>query len=269
MFSVLLCAAYFLSGCERNPSSVPSSAQAKGDAGTVVGSFTGGFVTEDELIREAHRLPPDLRAQFASPEGQREMVKTLIDKRLLYQEAQRRGLGQSPEIRRQVQQLEERLMIQALLAAEEAAVGPTPDAELRTYFEVHRSEFAQPERVHIARLLAQVPSNASAGERSKARARAVKFAQRLLRGETLQKIGIEGDGAERARQGDLGLVARGDLKDESLERAAFALSRPGMTSAVQHVPFASNDVQSRSASPVAPQRVWYANALYSQAQPCA
>lgn len=230
----LLLATLLFSACENKPPvAAPASVRAPvTDAGTVVGSFIGGAVTEEELLREAHRLPPDLRAQFASPFGQKELVKTLIDKRLLYLEAQRRGMEQAPEIRRQVQELEERLVIQALLASEEAAAGPTPEAELRAYFDAHRAEFAQPERVRLSRLLVRVPSGASAAERAKARDRAAKFAQRLANGEPLQKLGIEGDGPERARQGDLGLVARGDLKDEPVEKAAFALTRPGMTSPV-------------------------------------
>ncbi|MHB8876768.1 MAG: peptidylprolyl isomerase, partial [Myxococcaceae bacterium] len=216
--------------CERKPVTPVQVSYA--DAGIVVGRFVGGAVTEEELLREAQRLPPDLRQQFGSPFGQRELVKSLIDKRLLFQEAQRRGLAQAPEIRKQVEQLEERLVIQALLAAEEASAGPTQEQELRAYYEANRGEFAQPERVHLARLLARVPPSATPAERAKARERAAGFAKRLARGETMAKIGIEGDGPERARNGDLGLVARGDLKDEPLEKAAFALTKPGATSPV-------------------------------------
>ncbi len=203
---------------------------ARGAAG-VVARYEGGDVTAEDLRRESSRLPPALRTSFETEFGRRELVNALVDKRLLVQEADRRGLRGDPEIGRQVRELEERLTVQALLAAEEKALGPPAEAELRAWYDGHRSELAQPERVRVSRVLAAAGSTATPAERAAARLRAERFLSRLHKGEPFATVAAAGSGAEKARQGDLGLIARGGA-DVRLEHAAFALARPGDLSPV-------------------------------------
>lgn len=198
----------------------------------VVGRYAGGVVTQSQLAREAERLPPELRERFASDAGKRELVRSMIDKRLLAQEARRRGAADDPQIRRQVEDLEERLIIQSMLASEERAAGAAPEAELRAYFDGHAEDFSQPERARVARILIAAPASAPAAERAKARARAQALADRLKRGEPVAKVAAEGEGPERARGGDLGLLERAQFKDPAIAAAAFALSAPGAVSPV-------------------------------------
>jgi peptidyl-prolyl cis-trans isomerase C len=188
-------------------------------------------ITADDLQRESNRLPPALRQQFESPNGRREMVAAMIDKRLLAREAERLRYAEDPDIKRQVRELEERLTIQALLAAEERAAMPS-EAEARAYYEAHRGELAQPERVRVSRVLARVEDGASQAERVRAQARAERFAARLHKGEPFAKVAAEGDGAEKAHGGDLGLIARGGTADRRLEQAAFGFTKPNAVSPV-------------------------------------
>ncbi len=192
--------------------------------------FDGGEVTAAELQRESNRLPPALREQFATQNGRRELVSAMIDKRLLYLEAKRRDFTDDADVRRQVHELEERLAIQALLAAEEKRRGPPTEAEARAFFESNRGAFAQPERLRVARVLARVAPGASERERANARQRAMRFAERLRRGEAIAKVAPDGDGPEREKGGDFGFVGRGDGRDPALESAAFALDKPGAVS---------------------------------------
>jgi peptidyl-prolyl cis-trans isomerase C len=198
----------------------------------VVGRYDGAKITAEELRREASRMPPVLRKQFDTANGRRELVGAMIDKRLLVREAERRGLDDDPELRRQVRDLEERLLVQALVGEEERRAEAPGEAELRAWYEAHRAELAQPERVRLSRILVSQGARGAAPERARARARAEQLAARVRRGEPFGKVAREGDGPERAKEGDLGLVARGGTKDERLEAAAFALTRPGETSGV-------------------------------------
>ena len=193
----------------------------------VVARWRNGTVSLADLQQEANRLPPALRARVDEA-GRRELVQAIVDRRLLAEEARRRGLHEDPEIRRQVQELEERLSIQKLLAAEEGkSIEPT-EQELRAYFDAHAAELTQPERVRVERVLAAVTPGAPEAERARARARAEGFAARLRKGEPMSRVAADGDGPERARGGDLGLLARGESADVALVEAAFALdaSRP-------------------------------------------
>lgn len=216
-------------------SEAPSTAGADAGrpVGTVVGRFAGAEVlTAEEVSREAARLPPALREQFETPAGRREFARSLIDKRLLVREAQRRKLTEDPELRRQVRELEERLAVQALLAQEEAAAGKPSEQELRAWFDAHRAELARPEQVRVGRILVNVSAKASEAERTRARQKVEAAAARLRRGEPLAKVAPEGEGPERMKGGELGLVVRGGGLEPSLEQAAFALERPGGVSPV-------------------------------------
>jgi len=180
----------------------------------------------------AARLPPALREQFETPAGRREFARSLIDKRLLVLEARRRKLAEEPELRRQVRELEERLLVQALLAQEEVAAGSPSEQELRAWFTAHREELLRPEQVRVGRVLVSVGSKASEVERSQARRKAEALGARLRRGEPLAQVAREGDGPERMQGGELGLLVRGGGLDAALEQAAFALERPGTVSPV-------------------------------------
>lgn len=226
----VLLVAWALCGACTKPAPVAGPSQA--GEGPVVGRFDGGVVTQAELAEESARLPSPLREQFERPAGQREFVRSMIDKRLLAQEARVRGLHQKPEIARQVRALEERLVIQELLAAEEKAAGTPGEQALREYYEQHRAELAQPERLRLGRVQVAVPPGATSAQRAQAKQKAERLAQRLKAGEALEKVAAEGDGAERVRGGELGWVARGDLPDRELESAAFGLKKVGDTSGV-------------------------------------
>lgn len=152
----------------------------------------------------------------------------MIDKRLLAAEARRRGLADEPETRRQVREMEERLAIQALLAIEEKSAGPPSEQELRSYYDAHKEELAQPERVRVSRVLVKASPEASA----RARARAEALARRIRAGEPVAKVAALGDGPESSRGGDMGFLVRGAVKDARLEREALALRKRGDASPV-------------------------------------
>lgn len=228
---VLLALCVLTAACSRSPSPSGEGEGASG-SGKVVGRYSGGVVTEGELIAESSKLPSPLREQFESPNGQREFLRSMVDKRLLEQEARRRGLHEQPDIQKQVRELEERLIIQALLAAEEQQVGAPTEETLRAYYQGQRQELGQPERVRVARVFVAVPPNATAAQRAQAKQKAERLAQRLKKGEALAKVAAEGEGPERTRGGDLGFLARGQLREPAVDQAAFALESPGAVSPV-------------------------------------
>jgi peptidyl-prolyl cis-trans isomerase C len=198
----------------------------------VVAHWSGGVVTQGELRREASKMPPALRQQFESEGGKRDLAGALVDRRLLVDEARRRGLAKDPEIRRQIEDLESRLIVRALLVREEKQLPPPSEAEIHAFYEAHARELAQPARARLLRVLAAVAPSASSADRARARARAQGFLQRLRAGEPPARVAAQGDGPERAKGGELGLLVERSGKDPALEQAALALKRPGELSGV-------------------------------------
>jgi len=82
------------------------------------------------------------------------------------------------------------------------------------------------------RALVALRAGSTPAQKASAKARAEKLRKSLQSGASLAKVAAQGDGPEKAHGGELGLFARGDLNDLALERAAFALQKPGEVSAV-------------------------------------
>jgi len=202
------------------------------DGSAIVARFEGGVLTEAQVLRESQRLPPQLREKFETGPGRQSFVRSLVDKRLLVLEAERQGFTRDEELRRQVRELEERLSIEALLAAEERKVAPPSEAEARAFYESHVERFAEPERLRVARVLAAVPAGSSRSVWAQARQRAEGFHRRLSAGEAVEKVAAAGEGPERLRGGELGLLTRDALGDEVQQKAVLALTKPGAVSPV-------------------------------------
>lgn len=160
-------------------------------------------------------MPAPLRERFDTRAGHAEMERALSDKQLLIDEAKRRRFDQTPEVRSQVQALEERLAVQALLKAEKAA--PATEEELRAFYESQREHFSQPERVAVRRLFV-----ATRGDEAAAKKKAAELLSRLEHGEDFAVVVKDSDGPERVRGGDYGAVGK-DADDHALAEAAFAL----------------------------------------------
>jgi parvulin-like peptidyl-prolyl isomerase len=189
-------------------------------------------VSRVELREAEKRLPPVLREKAVTPAGERSLERALEDRALLFQEARRRHINDTPAIQEQLHDLELRLSVQKLLEDEEQRQGTASDADARAYFESHRAEFGEPDRIHLGRILVSVLPGASDSDRKKARTRADSYLARLHRGEVFGTVALEGDGPERARKGDAGWVTRPELSDSALAQAAFGLAKIGSTSGV-------------------------------------
>jgi len=216
----LLAAAAAFAACEQGRLRGPGDAGLSGDP-TVAARYSGGAISRADVEREARKLPPGLKEQFLSPAGQSELARSMVDKRLLVEEARRRGIANRPELKAQVRDLEERLAVQELLAEEQRRAPPPNDTELRAWYEAHRSDFTDGARARVGRVMIRA---ATLQQRAAARARAEKIAGRLRAGTALAAIAGEGDGPERVKAGELGWMKDGDSTEA---RAALRLQKPG------------------------------------------
>lgn len=191
----------------------------------VVAIVDGHFITRDEVVSTVDGLSPLLRAQFATPEGRRAFLRSLVDRQLIVAEGRRRALHETPEIRRRVRALEERLIAQALVAERRPAV---PDeGALKQYFAAHREDFAVPAAVDVGRIALLWGPSAGPAARAEVRARAEAARARLIAGEPFDRVAREGDGPERKRGGRLGWRAREDFEAPAAAEAAFSIGEVG------------------------------------------
>jgi peptidyl-prolyl cis-trans isomerase D len=142
------------------------------------------------------------------------MERALDDKALLVAEARRLRFHERPEIRAALEELEQKLIVQALLEQERANLAAT-DAELRAYYDAHRDDFRLPERREASRILI------ADADPTRAQQRLDELQKRLAAGEPFAVVAAAGDGAERITAGRLGHVNKAN-DDRALADAVFA-----------------------------------------------
>ncbi len=142
---------------------------------------------------------------FAKPEKKKELLKTMIDAELLYQEARRKGYDQDPAVKREA--------VSRMLQNEvDAQVKPESisDAEIEKYYNEHASQFSRPDQVRVTQIVVKDQKKA---------AKVVNEAKALPKGnlEALRALVNKHseDEASKAKGGDIGFV---DSKTSSIPK---------------------------------------------------
>jgi len=153
---VTLCLLSFFSGCAQNT-----------DSKKILGSVNGKNITVKDFKKELAKLPIQQRKYGQSEQDKQKILEELVRKELLLQEANRRGLGQTPVVLQAIpknkEQMKEHLEDQAARIAlalknldhdakEQTLIRElgrieiedkviVNDDEVKKYYDAHRKEF--------------------------------------------------------------------------------------------------------------------------------
>jgi peptidyl-prolyl cis-trans isomerase C len=142
------------------------------------------------------------RARYQTPDRRKQLLDEIIDVELLAREAERRGLADKPETKELVRQIL-RDEVFAELRDKQPPLEEISAADVRAYYDAHRSDFREPERRRIAHLAVR---DRALAERLLAEARGMTPKQW---GELVRKSSIDKPPADTPDElaGDLGLVS--------------------------------------------------------------
>lgn len=190
-------------GCgNEGPGGTPSAATASsGDIGEVIATVNGASIGAKEFETAAARKTP-ANGDSLSLEEKKQVLDDLVEEKLLYAEALKKGLDKDPKV--------QKVMVNTLVREQVFNTlqnSDFPDDVLQKYYEDHKSEFIVPEKVQIKRILVKVtPERAD----DAAKAEAEK-----LRAEVAKNPDSFKDVAARAsedpykrRGGDVGFVSK-------------------------------------------------------------
>ena len=197
-------------------------------ADPVVAVVNGEEITKSEFDREFERLPEALKSRYSDPLQRDRFVDQVVGRRLLLQVARERGIDRDLGVRAQIEDLEQRLLVDALQQAVAAEVAG--DLQVRAYYDEHASDYAQ-ERVRVRQILVRESAEALALQGD------------LAAGADFIELAREHSIDPSAnRGGDLGFLPRGRM-DPAFEEAAFALGEPGALSEVVKTRFGYHILQ--------------------------
>lgn len=150
----------------------PTGQEASADLGETLANVNGVVVGSKEFEQAAARKAP-ASGDSLSAEEKKEVLDSLVEEKLLYAEALRKGLDKDPKV--------QKVMVNTLLREDVYSTvknSDFTDEMLQAYYEEHKSEFVVPEKVQIKRILIKVtdarPDDAAKQEAERIRAEVVK-----------------------------------------------------------------------------------------------
>lgn len=192
---------------------------------TVLMQVGDATVTEADLQAEILRAPPQARTQaLTNRQTLHFIVRNLMMRRLLAQEAQANGLAATDAVREQIRLASERVLADARLNQINQENEPD-EAALQNYaksaYAAQPERFAQPALTHARHILIE-------GDTEAAKAEAQKLLAQIRGGANFEELAKahSQDKGSAARGGDLGSFPDGKMVPE-FEVALKALKNPG------------------------------------------
>lgn len=179
---------------------------------------------EREITQEFRSASPQVQQFLAGKEGQKQFLERLVRRELLLQEAEKRKLGERPEVVDPVAALRRDLMTRALLQEEIGNKVKVEEKDVQEYFQAHPDEFSG-DQIRVRHILVRTEDEAK------------QVLDRLAKNERFEDLAkaLSQDSATAAKGGDLDYLKREQLFPE-FARAAFEL-KAGEVSGVVRTPF--------------------------------
>ncbi|MCX5868438.1 MAG: peptidylprolyl isomerase [Proteobacteria bacterium] len=194
----------------------------KAGGGKNLASYQGGVITQGDLDQEMNKYPPQARSRFETPQGKEEILNRLIEQRLMAKAAQERGLEKDPEFAQRIEDMRQRLLIDALRRKITTGEAQISDPDVEKYYQDNEKQYHTAEMVRVRNL--QVKTDAEA--------------RKLLQTLRMKKDKFENlitkysqDEVTKSRGGDTGFFPKGS-RDPAFEDAAFKLKKEGEVSGV-------------------------------------
>jgi parvulin-like peptidyl-prolyl isomerase len=197
-----------LAGGLQAPQPAAQTSSAASDD-TVVARAGQTTYTLGDIRRQLSRLEAPYR--YAAERRLPEHVKELVQREALAQEARRLRLDREPEVRAQIEQAVQAVLIDALSKEITSQAMPSPQ-EVQAYYEAQEEEFRLPEQVQVDQVMVPTEPQAEAIRSAIAAGQAFEPA-----------VEAHSDAAI-----DVSVFPRG-MREPAIEQAAFALE-PGEVS---------------------------------------
>ena len=198
-------------------------------------------------------------------EVKKQALENIIDRELLYQESQKKGIGMDAEaVNKQYESMKSRFPSEKVFEEEIKKMNLTPqtlkmqleraiatqkfvekeivkgiqvsEKEIKDYYDKNKAHMKQPEQVRASHILIKVDAKADEGQKKEARKKIEMIEAKLKKGEDFSALAKEHSQCPSSnRGGDLNFFGRGQMV-KPFETAAFSL-KPGEVSGIVETQF--------------------------------
>jgi EpsD family peptidyl-prolyl cis-trans isomerase len=173
IYLVTIFVAFFMIGCATTASFDSKSSLQVKDAAEPVEQpeedealvvVNGEEITISEYNDKLRRLSNYERARYRGEEGHRKFLEALIQQKVMVQKAREMGLDKNDEVQTKIaalmKEVTERVLIEALIKQEILDKVVVTDEEAKAYYDEHREEFKDKEKVKIRQIIAATEEEA-------------------------------------------------------------------------------------------------------------
>ncbi|MBB1651291.1 peptidylprolyl isomerase [Delftia sp. UME58] len=205
-----------------------ASVPARADEARLLMDGPATRITTADVNADAQRMPEDVRPVILSqPQQVQQIVSNLYVRRALADDAEKQGLGKTPEVLAVLRLARDKVLSDAWIEqVRERSRLPAQvaEAQARSLYNAKPERFEQPEQVQVRHILI-------AGDTPESKAKAGELLAQLKAGADFAELAKanSADKGSGAKGGDLGYFGRGRMVPE-FDKVAFALDKPGALS---------------------------------------
>jgi peptidyl-prolyl cis-trans isomerase C len=174
------------------------------DPSKTLATVNGKAITVSEFDLRWSQLPEFARKKYLGPEGRKGFLEELIDREVLLQEAQKRGIEQDRILLDRVERFKERSVLDKLVREEvDSRVSVSPE-EIKARYDANPSAFTAPDEFRASHILVRSETEA------------VDLKKQLDEGKDFAALArtMSVDTNTKNKGGDLGIVKRGQMLPE-------------------------------------------------------
>lgn len=143
LLSIVVSATFY--GCaKKKPAAVPPHPSK------VLATINGKPITLSMLKKEMAQFPPVLKSYIESPIGEKRLLKTLVNRKILAEEALKEGINKSKSYKSQLANFKKDLLVQVILNKRVTKKIKVTDAEAKAYYKSHYLYFNTPSEINVS-----------------------------------------------------------------------------------------------------------------------
>ena len=206
--------------------------------GKIIATFDGVKITDQYMKAYLDQINPYLKSRYNTPEKKQELIKRILEGELLARYAIKEGVAKNPVLLTKLKATIARYYAGQFLKSKLEKNVNVTDKDAKKYYEEHKKDYIQPEKVRVSHILIKIPKNAK--DKEKAFATAKKKAEKVLAElkknektpnefSKLVKKYSDDEGSKKMG-GDVGFFARseeGGRMVKPFSKAAFQLKKIG------------------------------------------
>lgn len=202
--------------------------EKKGDAldALVIAKVGDKEIKFAELNKMIKMMPPSYQSMFSNVNQLKKLLDVQVTSILFSQEAKRLKIDQKPNVKQNIDEIVNRILMQALIEEEVYKNITVTDKEIEEYYKNNPDAFKIPEKVKVSHILIKVDTEATEEVKKEKKKTAEEILAKAKAGEDFSELAEQysEDKKTGKRGGVMAFFAKGS-KDPEFEEAAFNLKK--------------------------------------------